>query len=80
MVFGFARFGYGKDDRVLPYCWEVGVLIGQVVEVSEILNTPWSQVFQLEDSDTICTWGSRVLAGLDGFEDVGWSERGGLVV
>ena len=39
---------------MLPYCWEVGVLIGQVVEICKILNTPWSKVFQLEDSDTIC--------------------------
>ena len=51
LVFGFARFGYGKVNRVLPYCWEVGVLIGQVLEVSEILKTSWSQVFQLEDID-----------------------------
>ena len=51
---------------MLPSCWEVEVLIGQVVKVSEILNAPWSQVFQLEDSDIMCTWGSRVLASFDG--------------
>ena len=65
---------------MLPYCREVGVLVGQVEEVSEVLDCPWSQVLQLEDGQTICTWGSGVLACFDGFEHVGRSERGGLVV
>ena len=56
------------------------MLIGEVEEVCEVLDTPWSQVLQLKNSETICTWGSGVLAGFDGFEDVGRSERGGLVV
>ena len=39
--------GLGKDDRVLPYCWEVGVLIEQVVEVSKIMNTPLLELISL---------------------------------
>ena len=42
LVFRFARFEDGDNNGVLPYCWEVGVPVGKVEEISEVSNSQWS--------------------------------------
>ena len=39
LVFRFARFEDGDNNGVLPYCWEVGVPVGKVEEISEVSNS-----------------------------------------
>ena len=42
LVFRFTRFEDGDNNGVLPYCWEVGVPVGKVEEISEVSNSQWS--------------------------------------
>ena len=42
LVFRFTRFEDGDNNGVLPYCWEVGVPVGQVEGISEVSNSQWS--------------------------------------
>ena len=43
----FARLEQGEDDSVLPYCWKVGSLVGEVEKAGEVSDALWSQVLQL---------------------------------
>ena len=45
LIFGFSRFEDREDDGVFPYCWEVGMLVGEVEEFGEVTDSPWAQVF-----------------------------------
>ena len=50
---------------MLPDCWQVSVLIGEVEEGCEIFNAQWSQMLELVDCESICTGGSGVFAEAD---------------
>ena len=42
LVFRLTGFEDGDNNGVLPYCWEVGVPVGKVEEISEVSNSQWS--------------------------------------
>ena len=58
LIFGFAGFEDGENNRMLPYCWEICPLIREVEQIGEVSYSQWPQVFQLVNGETICTWGS----------------------
>ena len=42
LVFRLTGFEDGDNNGVLPYCWEVGVPVGKVEEISEVSYSQWS--------------------------------------
>ena len=65
---------------MLPDCWQVSVLIGEVEEGCEIFNAQWSQMLELVDCESICTGGSGVFAEADSGVNLSGSEGGVRVV
>ena len=44
LVFWFAGFKQRQDYSMLPYCREIGVLIGEIEKCCKIPNAMWSEV------------------------------------
>ena len=52
---------------VFPYNWKGCMLKRGAVQGAQELDTEWSKVFEVMDSQSLCSWGGGVFAVLDGF-------------